>query len=466
MKIRHGRTIGYGIVAVVLWLVLWQLAAMKIDRAVFLPAPLAVWNALKKLLVSAEFYQSIAGSLGNVMKGTVLACAVGILSAATAANIPFLKIFIGFPVRVMQATPVASFTILALFWLDAENLSVLVSFLMVLPLFYSNVLAGIEATDEKLLEMAQIFQVRRSSKIRFIYVPEVLPYFLSACSVAAGVAWKSGIAAEVIGVVRNTIGNHLYQSKIYLEMPELFAWTVVIICVSIIFEQGLLFLVHLLENYMLDAEPARKEKECWKTADVAEAVEPSVREAICFENVTKQFDDTVICQAFSMQVDAGEKAALMGASGIGKTTILRMLLGLEQPDAGTIRANVKETAVVFQEDRLCEKISVYHNLSMICKTKEQLAKVESVLGRLGLAGCIHKKAAVLSGGMKRRVAIARALLAERQVLLLDEPLKGLDEETRHQVMQFIKEKMNGKTVLYITHEEDEARYFECRVIKL
>jgi len=165
-------------------------------------------------------------------------------------------------------------------------------------------------------------------------------------------------------------------------------------------------------------------------------------------------------------VAAGEKVALMGASGMGKTTLLRMLLGLEQPDAGTITANVKEMAVVFQEDRLCERASVYHNLSMVCKTKEQMAQIKPVLGALGLAGCERKKAASLSGGMKRRVAIARAILAGRQILLLDEPLKGLDEVTKHQVMLFMKEKMHGKTVLYITHEEDEARYFGCKVRKL
>ena len=273
MGIQKGRKIGYGILTVILWVLVWQLLAMNINRTIFLPAPLEVWNALKNLLVSEEFYCSIFASFGNVVKGTFFACAVGILLAVMSAGIPFIKFFWGLPIRIMQATPVASFTILALFWLEAENLSVLVSFLMVLPLIYSNVLTGIEATDKNLLEMAQVFQVRHWNKIRFIYVPEVLPYFLSACSVAAGIAWKSGIAAEVIGVVRNTIGNHLYQSKIYLEMPELFAWTVVIICVSILFEQSILFLVRLLEKKLLTTETIQKE--CWDKSGKTETVVPA-----------------------------------------------------------------------------------------------------------------------------------------------------------------------------------------------
>lgn len=466
MRKQKGQKIGYGIVTVVLWGLVWQLVAMKINRTVFLPTPAEVWNALKGLLVSGDFYQSIFFSFLNVIKGTGLACTTGILLASMAAGVPFLKTFFGFPVRIMQATPVASFTILALFWLEAEELSVLVSCLMVLPLIYSNVLAGIESTDTKLLEMAQVFQVRRTDKIRFIYVPGVLPHFLSGCSVAAGVAWKSAIAAEVIGVVRNTIGNHLYQSKIYLEMPELFAWTVVIICVSILFEQGILFLVHFFEKHIVDMEPVQSE--LWSRKNEIEWIKESTisSETVCFNRVSKNFGELVVCEDFSLVVEAGEKVALMGASGVGKTTLLRMLLKLEQPDAGSITANAQEMAVVFQEDRLCEMASVYHNLSMVCTTKEQLSRIEPMLGALGLAGCAQKKAASLSGGMKRRVAIARAILAGRQILLLDEPLKGLDEATKHQVMLFMKEKMRGKTVLYITHEEDETGYFGCKVRKL
>ncbi len=463
MKKRKERKLGYGIGAVLLWLLIWQLLAVKIDRTVFLPAPPEVYRALKKLVASPEFYQSILGSLGNVLKGTVLACAAGIVLATIAAVVPFLKVFFGILVRIMQATPVASFTILALLWMEAENLSVLVSCLMVLPFVYSNVLAGIKSADRDLLEMAQVFQVRACAKVRFIYVPEVVPYFLSACSVAAGIAWKSGIAAEVIGVVRNTIGNHLYQSKIYLEMPALFAWTVVIICVSIIFEQGILWLVHFAEKHLVDG--IRVQTGEWRKAEVRNHQQVST-ETICFDKVSKRFQDTIICKEFTMRAAAGEKVALMGASGIGKTTMFRMLLGLELPDAGNIRINAKEAAAVFQEDRLCERVSVYHNLSMVCRTKEQLAQIEPVLGALGLAGCSQKKVMTLSGGMKRRVAIARAILAEKQILLLDEPLKGLDEHTGFQVMQFMKEKLYGKTVIYITHEEGEATYFGCRIIKL
>ena len=163
--------------------------------------------AFRELVVSVTFYESVAASLGNIVRGFCLACLSGSVLAVIAAKFAFFKAFFGFPVRIMQAIPVASFTILALFWLESSELSILVSFFMVLPLIYTNVLTGIEHTEPELLEMAQVFQVRWYHRIRYIYIPSVLPHILAACSVAAGLAWKSGIAAEVIGVVGNTIGN-------------------------------------------------------------------------------------------------------------------------------------------------------------------------------------------------------------------------------------------------------------------
>lgn len=467
MKQSRTKKIAYSVVTVLLWLIFWQVLAAKIDQTLFLPAPAEVWTAFLELVVSAEFYESVAASLGNIVKGFGLACFLGGVLAVLAACVPFLKIFIGFPVRIMQAVPVASFTILALFWLDSSELSVLVSCFMVLPMVYTNVLTGIETTEKDLLEMAQVFRIRWYQRIRYIYFPAVLPHVLAACSVAAGLAWKSGIAAEVIGVVGNTIGNHLYQAKIYMEMPVLFAWTVVIIVISIMFERGLKGLLQLAEKKLSGIGGGIKE-EWYQPAGCPEPVEFTNRESgeIRLEGVSKQFGSVNICKEFSMYLAPGERAALMGASGIGKTTIARMILFLEQADQGVVQVEKEKLAAVFQEDRLCEETTVYRNLSMVCRTKDQLKQIEPVLTQLGLAGCSRKKASQLSGGMKRRVAIARAFLADAPVLVLDEPLKGLDETTKASVMAFMKAQMKGKTVLYITHEEAEAVYFDCNIVTL
>jgi len=142
--------------------------------------------------------------------------------------------------------PVVSFIILALVWLDSEELSLFISALMVFPPVYLNVLAGITSTDEKLLEMARVFRVPFRRQLRGIYLPQVLPYFRSAVSLALGLCWQAGAAAEVIGLPAGTIGEKLYNAKVYFQTPDLFAWTAVIVAVSLVFEKLFLLAVDRL----------------------------------------------------------------------------------------------------------------------------------------------------------------------------------------------------------------------------
>ena len=146
----------------------------------------------------------------------------------------------------MKATPVASFIILVLIWVPSRNLSVVISFLMVLPVIYTNVLNGIQSTDGKLLEMAEVFDVSPWRRIKYIYMSSVLPYFRAGCSLGLGLCWKAGVAAEVIGIPAGSIGEKLYEAKVYLETPDLFSWTIVIIILSIAFEKIFLLLTDLL----------------------------------------------------------------------------------------------------------------------------------------------------------------------------------------------------------------------------
>ena len=146
-------------------------------------------------------------------------------------------------VLAVKTIPVASFIILVLILFSSRSLAALISFLMVLPIIYTNVLAGIEAADRQLLEMAEVFLIPVGRRIRYIYLPQVIPFFRSGCMVALGLCWKSGIAAEVIGTPSGSIGEHLQQAKIYLDMPDLFAWTLVIVLVSLAFEKTVLALL-------------------------------------------------------------------------------------------------------------------------------------------------------------------------------------------------------------------------------
>ncbi len=131
----------------------------------------------------------------------------------------------------------ASFIILALVWLDAEALSLFISALMVFPPVYLNVLEGLRQTDPKLLELARVYRIPFRRRVWGVYLPQALPYFRSAASLALGLCWKAGAAAEVIGLPEGTIGERLYTAKVYYQTPDLFAWTAVILALSAVFER-------------------------------------------------------------------------------------------------------------------------------------------------------------------------------------------------------------------------------------
>ncbi|MBQ9118772.1 MAG: ABC transporter permease subunit [Lachnospiraceae bacterium] len=237
---------GYSILAGVILLLFWQLLSMKIDKEIFLPSPGNTLKALFHLLQTKEFYLSVGGSCLRIMSGFVLALAAGTLLAVSAACVSLLRAVFDLAMQLMKAIPVASFVILVLLWIESAQLAIVISFLMVLPVVYTNVRDGIGQTDAKLLEMAAVFRLSHWKRIRYIYAPAVLPYFVSACSVGLGFCWKAGIAAEVIGLPERSIGEQLYEAKLYLMTPELFAWTAVIVMVSVLFEKLVMRLIRRL----------------------------------------------------------------------------------------------------------------------------------------------------------------------------------------------------------------------------
>lgn len=226
--------------AVLVWLAVWQLGAMAIDQKIILVSPLEVLARLVELLPMLGFWQTIAYSLVRITLGFLLGVAAGTVFAALSARFRRVEEFLAPALLAIRSIPVASFIILALILFSSRNLAVLISFLIVLPIVYSNVLSGIRAADRDLLEMAQVFRIPAARRLRYVYLPQVMPYFQSACGSALGLSWKSGIAAEVIGMPDGSIGEQLQQAKIYLDTPDLFCWTLVIVLVSLAFEKAFL----------------------------------------------------------------------------------------------------------------------------------------------------------------------------------------------------------------------------------
>lgn len=234
--------------AVIFWLAVWHMASIRINKAVVLVSPLDVVKTLFSLVGEAAFWHTVMFSFIRISGGFFAALASGTILAAAAARYEFVRVLLSPLTAAVKATPVASFVILALLWMPSRQLAVFISFLMVFPVMYTNVLNGIMNVDKKLLEMAKVYKIPPLKKLLYIYLPDVMPFFVSACTVSLGLCWKSGIAAEVIGQPSGSIGDRLYRAKIYLETADLFAWTLVIIVISAAFERVFLFLLKLLEK--------------------------------------------------------------------------------------------------------------------------------------------------------------------------------------------------------------------------
>ena len=229
--------------AVGFWLVVWQIAAMVIGQEVFLVSPLQAIGTLLELLPQADFWQRVGFSAGRILLGFGLGAVSSVVLAVAAERWAWVETLLSPVMQLVKATPVASFIILALVWVSGSSLSILISFLMVLPVLYGAVRTGIASVDGQLLAMAEVFRLPLCRRVRAIWLPAVLPAFRQGCSVALGICWKSGVAAEVIGLPDGSIGDALYRAKITLSTGELFAWTFVIILLSAAFEKLFLMLL-------------------------------------------------------------------------------------------------------------------------------------------------------------------------------------------------------------------------------
>ena len=227
------------------WVAVWFLLSLLVDRELLLPGPFQVLQKLGTMMLTGAFWSSVALSLLRILGGILAALILGVLLAVLTEHSSLAKALFSPLMLLVRSTPVASFIILALIWLGRDILPLFISALMVLPVVWANVSAGIAGRDPQLLEMAKVYGLPRGRVFRRITVPSVLPHFRAALSSALGLGWKAGIAAEVLTVPKQAIGRMIYESKLYLETTELFAWTLTVILLSFVIERLLLRLVLL-----------------------------------------------------------------------------------------------------------------------------------------------------------------------------------------------------------------------------
>lgn len=435
---------------VLFWLLLWQVAALVIGNELLFAGPIKTLQVLGELVVTGAFWQTVGFSMLRILTGFLLALTCGCLLGLAGLKWSLAENLISPFMLFCKAVPVASFAVILLIWWGASFLSLAICFLVTLPLVYVNFMEGMRSVDKKMLQMAQVFCVSGRGRFFAIYRPALAPFMEGCLKTALSMGIKAGVAAEVIGISDWSIGGEIYLSKIYLDTAGVFAWTIVVIVLSFSVEKVVLYLWKLFCGLRVDV-PLKKKKQAMSTP------------AIEINSIYKSYEGQAVLNDVSATLNAGKVYCLMAPSGAGKTTLLHILAGLDKPDGGSVDTQFVQSAMVFQEDRLCEEQTALQNV-MLTGCGRKIA--EECLLKLLPKEALDKSVKNLSGGMRRRVCVARALVSEGNILLLDEPFTGLDEETRKKVQEIILEYQRKRLVLIATHEEKDREKLQGEILHL
>jgi len=237
----------YTVLSFTLLLVIWKIISVIVNSAIIIPSPESTLISLFNLIKTRDFFIIILFSLERGLIGFALSFVLGlVVGFAAGFNRVFNKIFEPFLV-IIRSTPVMTIILIALIWFKANNVPIFASFLMSFPIICTNVIEGIKNIDPKLLEMAKIYGIKRTRVIKEIYLPSIIPFLTAAISTAFGIGWKVVIAAEVLSQPKYAIGSSLQNSKIYLNINDVFAWTIIAILIGYLFER----LIRLIEKKSL-----------------------------------------------------------------------------------------------------------------------------------------------------------------------------------------------------------------------
>ncbi len=442
------------VMIIVFWLIIWQAAAAAADNRILLAGPVQVLYAFAQNIMQPGFLRTIGSSLARIGAGFFAAFGIGLLLGALGYRFRIAGEVLEPVICVLKSVPVASFVVLLLIWFGSGRLAFYISFLIVFPNVYVNTIAGLQSADAGLLEMARVFGMSRRNRFFYIYRPALMPYLDSCLKISLGMSWKSGVAAEVIGLPDHSLGERLYMSKIYLDTAGLFAWTLTVILISFLFEKAVLRLVRAYSAWK--PYPTGQAAGSVRTACARRGDEPGT---VTISGLCKSYDGRPVLRDYSLTMEPGQRYVLMAPSGAGKTTLLRILAGLDHADAGHIAGMPERAGMVFQEDRLCEDCDAVCNI-MLGASAADGKQIRREAALILPESCLDQPVRALSGGMRRRVALLRAALSDAEVLIMDEPFAGLDEENRARTAGYLLDRLHGRTLLVTTHRAEDAELLQ------
>ena len=429
----------------------WQLLSWSLGYPALFPSLPDLFIQILLIFSDDDFYFAILFTIYRGLIGFFISLTIALIFSTIAVFSPFWKSFFYPLVIFIRSIPVISLVLIALLWFSPNNLPVFIAFLTMFPILYQSFLNGLELTDKKLIEMAKVFG--KTSIIRYtsIYLPSAKTVVFGGISSAMGFGWRAVIIGEVLSQPIRGIGTNMKQAQTYINISELIAWTVVAIAISYFFDSifrriSTLNLIHNFNKHFRKIEKVIAQNATIKVIEI--------------NQLSKTFEKNIIIDKFSAIFSSDKVYCFKAPSGKGKTTLLHLISNIETKDQGQIKyKNIQSYAYAFQDIRLIPWLTVKENISFVVN-KQRINKnefsqtLQHLLEKTGLTEHAEKLPNELSGGQKQRVSLVRALIVKSDVLLLDEPLNGLDDELKIKIIEVLDSwiSINKPLVLWATHE--------------
>lgn len=444
---------------VAFWLVVWQVVSMLDSSGILLCGPLDALLALCRLSSTQTFWSSIWFSTLRIVAGVLLGYIIAGVLAAASWHTSTVRILLQPALLAIKSTPVACVVVILLIWTGAANVSVITVLLLVVPAIYFALCAGLDNMDAGQRDLFEIFGARGRRRFFALIWPAILPYLETASSTVLGMSWKAGIAAELIGVPAGSLGERIYQAKLLLETPDLFAWTFCVICLSWLFEHGAMALLR-------GTWPRAAKLALRAPRDLVESGHGNSDASLRAQGLLIGYGAEPLCEPLGFSLGPSSCLCLQAPSGTGKTTLLHTVAQLQRPLAGSLENTAWGRSMMFQDTRLVEDLDAIDNILLFARPGFTRKDARDLACELLPKDALSRPVRELSGGQRRRVELTRAFAAPGELVLLDEPFGGLDAQAHSCALAFVKRHGAGRIVVFATHDADDAQALGAQILEL
>lgn len=436
-----------------IFVLIWHIASLSYNDFV-LPGPFTTIVSLIELFQTPLFWSDFINTLSKTIYGLVLSVIIGIpLGLIIGINKKIYNLFRPM-IMIIQSAPIISYIVIAMLWFGIGFYTpIFIAFLVLFPIVVLNISQGVISTDKKLLDMAKVYKVNFKNIVKYIYLPSLVPFLLSTLQIMSGTLWKSVVVGEFLAGSQG-IGYSMSFAKSSLNTEKVFAYTIFLIFMGIIYEKVIM---------SFNIQPKIKIKKDFKNSKKIK-IEPS---KILLKNINKRFDDLIVLNNLNLSFEKSKTTVICGFSGIGKTTIIKIISQLLKPESGEIINSSNRISYIFQDERLIPWLNCNDNIKFVNPNVSEKEKI-SIFKLLRLDEKIKSYPYELSGGMAKRLNLARALLYYPDLLLMDEPFSSLDIRIKTEIIKdfiVIKNKYDF-TVIMVSHDPYEISLLADNVIFL